>query len=45
MTLASKTDTADRLTPASSNVVSNVQSHEMTVVNGIMQMRRLTRRK
>jgi copper(I)-binding protein len=42
MTLANKTNTADRLTAASSDVASNVQIHEMTVVNGIMQMRQLT---
>jgi periplasmic copper chaperone A len=41
MTLANKTDTADRLTAASSDVASKVQIHEMAVVNGIMQMREL----
>jgi copper(I)-binding protein len=43
MTLANKTDTADRLTAASSEVARNVQIHEMTVVNGIMRMRQLTK--
>lgn len=42
MTLANKTDTADRLTGASSDVAAKVQIHEMKVVNGVMQMRPLT---
>ena len=41
MTLANKTDTADRLTAAASDVAGKVQIHEMAVVNGIMQMRQL----
>jgi periplasmic copper chaperone A len=41
MTLANKSDTADRLTAASSDVASKVQIHEMAVVNGIMKMRQL----
>jgi copper(I)-binding protein len=41
MTLANKTDTADRLTAASSDVASKVQIHQMAVVNGIMEMRQL----
>jgi copper(I)-binding protein len=41
MTLANKANTADRLTGASSDVAAKVQIHEMTVVNGIMQMRQL----
>jgi periplasmic copper chaperone A len=41
MTLANKADTADRLTAASSDVASKVQIHEMTMVNGVMQMRQL----
>ena len=41
MTLANKTDTADRLAAASSDVASKVQIHEMAVANGIMQMREL----
>jgi periplasmic copper chaperone A len=39
MTLANKTNTADRLTGASSDVATKVQVHEMKVVNGVMQMR------
>ena len=41
MTLDNKTGTADRLTGASSNVAVQVQIHEMSVVNGVMQMREL----
>jgi periplasmic copper chaperone A len=41
MTLANKSQTADRLTAASSDVAAKVQIHEMAVVNGIMQMRPL----
>jgi len=41
MTLANKTDTADRLTAASSDVAGKAQVHEMAVVNGIMEMREL----
>lgn len=41
MTLANKSDTADRLTAASSDVASKVQIHEMAVVKGIMQMKEL----
>ena len=39
MTLANKTNTADRLTGASSDVAAKVQIHEMKVVGGVMQMR------
>lgn len=39
MTLANKTQTADRLTGASSEVAAKVQIHEMKVVNGVMKMR------
>jgi periplasmic copper chaperone A len=42
MTLDNKTDAADRLTGASSNVAAQVQVHEMAVVDGVMQMRQLT---
>jgi periplasmic copper chaperone A len=41
MTLANKTDTADRLTAASSDAANKVQVHEMAVVKGIMKMREL----
>jgi periplasmic copper chaperone A len=41
MTLINKTETAVRLFAASSDVASKVQIHEMAVVNGIMQMRKL----
>jgi periplasmic copper chaperone A len=41
MTLANKSDAADRLTAASSDVAGKVQIHEMAVVNGIMQMQEL----
>lgn len=41
MTLDNKTSTADRLTAASSDVAAKLQIHEMTVVNGVMQMRQL----
>lgn len=41
MTLDNKASSADRLTGASSNVADKVQVHEMTVVNGVMQMREL----
>lgn len=41
MTLANKSDTADRLTTVSSDVASKVQIHEMAVVNGIMKMHQL----
>ena len=39
MTLTNKTQTADRLTGASSEVAAKVQIHEMKVVNGVMKMR------
>lgn len=39
MTLANETQTADRLTGASSEVAAKVQIHEMKVVNGVMKMR------
>jgi periplasmic copper chaperone A len=42
MTLDNKTSTADRLTGASSDVADKLQIHQMTVVNGVMQMRELT---
>ena len=41
MTLDNKTTSADRLTAASSDVADKVQIHEMSVVNGVMQMRQL----
>jgi periplasmic copper chaperone A len=41
MTLANKTNTADRLTGVSSDVAAKVQIHQMKVVNGVMQMRDL----
>lgn len=41
MTLANKANAADRLTAAASNVAAKVQIHEMSVVNGVMQMREL----
>ncbi len=39
MTIDNKTNAADHLTGASSDVAAKVQVHEMTMVNGIMQMR------
>jgi copper(I)-binding protein len=39
MTLDNSAKDADRLTGASSDVAAQVQIHEMSVVNGIMQMR------
>jgi periplasmic copper chaperone A len=39
MTLTNKTQTADRLTGASSDVAGKVQIHEMKVVDGVMKMR------
>ena len=41
MTLDNKTQAADRLTGASSDVADKVQIHEMAVENGVMQMRQL----
>jgi periplasmic copper chaperone A len=41
MTLDNKTNAADRLISASSNVAAQVQIHEMSMVNGVMQMRQL----
>jgi periplasmic copper chaperone A len=41
MTLDNKTDAADRLIGASSNVATQVQIHEMSMANGVMQMRQL----
>jgi periplasmic copper chaperone A len=41
MTLDNKTNAADRLTGASSDVADKLQIHEMKVVNGVMQMREL----
>jgi periplasmic copper chaperone A len=41
MTLANRSDAADRLTAVSSDVASKAQIHEMAVVNGIMQMHEL----
>jgi periplasmic copper chaperone A len=42
MTLDNKTTAADRLISASSNVAAQVQIHEMSMVNSVMQMRQLT---
>lgn len=42
MTLTNKSNAADRLTGASSDVAAKVQIHEMAVVKGVMQMRQLT---
>jgi copper(I)-binding protein len=39
MTLDNKSDTADRLTGASSVVADKLQIHEMKVENGVMKMR------
>jgi hypothetical protein len=39
MTLTNKTQTADRLTGAASDVAAKVQIHEMKVVDGVMKMR------
>jgi periplasmic copper chaperone A len=41
MTLENKTNAADRLTGASSDVAAQVQIHEMSMVNGVMQMRQI----
>jgi len=41
MTLDNKTDAADRLIGASSNVAAQVQIHEMSMANGVMQMRQI----
>ena len=41
MTLDNKTNTADRLTGASSGVAAKVQIHEMSMSNGVMHMREL----
>jgi periplasmic copper chaperone A len=41
MTLDNKTNAADRLIGASSNVAAQVQIHEMSMLNGVMQMRQL----
>ena len=41
MTLDNKASSTDRLTGASSDVADKLQIHEMTVVNGVMQMREL----
>ena len=41
MTLDNKTNAADRLTAASSDVAAKVQIHEMATVNGVMQMREI----
>jgi len=41
MTLTNKTQAADRLTAASSDVASKLQIHEMAVVDGVMRMREL----
>ena len=41
MTLDNKSDTADRLTGASSDVADKLQIHEMKVENGVMQMREI----
>jgi periplasmic copper chaperone A len=42
MTLDNKSHVADRLTGASSDVADKLQIHEMTMVNGVMQMRELS---
>lgn len=42
LTVANKSNTADRLTGASSDVAAKVQIHEMKIVNGVMQMREIT---
>jgi periplasmic copper chaperone A len=41
MTLNNTAPVADRLTSVSSDVAGKVQLHEMTLVNGVMQMRQL----
>ena len=41
MTLDNKSDTADRLTGASSDVADKLQIHEVKVENGVMQMRQV----
>jgi copper(I)-binding protein len=41
MTIDNKTNVADRLTAASSDVAKTLQIHEMKVVNGIMKMREI----
>ena len=41
MTVDNKSHAADRLVGASSDVADKLQIHEMTVVNGVMQMREL----
>jgi periplasmic copper chaperone A len=41
MTLDNTSASADRLTGGSSDVADKVQIHEMSVVNGVMQMRQL----
>ncbi len=41
MTLDNKSDTADRLTGASSDVADKLQIHEMKVENGVMKMREI----
>jgi periplasmic copper chaperone A len=42
MTIDNKSDTADRLTGASSDVADKLQIHEMKVENGVMKMREVT---
>lgn len=41
MTLDNKTASADRLTGVSSDIADTLQIHEMSMVNGVMQMRQL----
>ena len=41
MTIDNKSNVADRLTAASSEVAKTLQIHEMKVVNGIMKMREI----
>lgn len=41
MTLDNKTDAADRLIGAATDVAARVQIHEMSMANGVMQMREL----
>ena len=42
MTIDNTAGAADRLTGAASDVADKVQIHEMTMVNGVMQMRQIT---
>ena len=42
MTLDNKSSSADRLIGVSSDIAAKLQIHEMTMLNGVMQMRQLT---